>query len=332
MQEILKQLSEQYGPSGNEEAVRQDLQALVADYAQETRVDALGNLIVRAKAGSAGGQRIMLAAHMDEIGLIVSYIDKKGFLRFTAVGGVNPLTLLGQRVRFASGLLGGIGIEPIESKNELAMNKLFIDVGAKDRAEAETMVRVGDVACMDRSFYLNNGRTIGKAMDDRAGCAILVETLRQLPSSPHDIYVVFTTQEEIGLRGATTSAYAIEPDMAIALDVTCTGDTPEAQPMAVSLGEGPAIKVKDSGMLAHPGVKDLLIRTAEAHDIPYQREVLLGGTTDSRAIQTSRAGVPAGTISIAARYVHTTSEMIDVEDLHNSVRLLLALLQGPIDL
>jgi endoglucanase len=305
---------------------------MVADLASQSRVDALGNLIVRAKAGTEGGKRVLLGAHMDEIGLIPNHIDENGFLRFTRVGGVRPHTLLAQRVRFSTGLRGVIGVEPIASPKELGFPKLYIDVGASDREEAEGLVQVGDLACMDREFTLAHNRAVGKAMDDRAGCAVLVEVLRALQSSPHDVYVVFTAQEEVGLRGATTSAYGIDPDVAIAVDVTGTGDTPEARPMAVSLGKGPAIKVKDGGMLAHPGVKDLLIQTAEANQIPYQREVLTGGSTDARAFQTSRSGVPAGAVSLPCRYIHTTSEMVDLGDLSDAVRLLVAFVEGPIDL
>jgi len=332
VQELLKQLSEVYGPSGYEGGIRQILRDTVAGLAAEAHVDALGNLIVQAKAGTAGGKRVMLAAHMDEIGLVVSHIDEKGFLRFGPVGGIYPLTMFGQRVRFASGLVGVVGIEPIESKNEANLPKMFIDVGARNREEAEKMVHVGDVVGMDRQLEVSNGRAIGKALDDRAGCLVLVEVLRALHQSPHDVYVVFTTQEEVGLRGATTSAYGVAPDLAIAVDVTDTGDTPESRPMAVALGKGPAVKVMDGGMLAHAGVKDLMLRVAETHQIPCQREVLLGGTTDARAMQTSRSGVPAGCLSIPTRYIHTASEMIDLDDVKNSIRLLVALLEEPFEL
>lgn len=332
MQELLKQLSEVFGPSGYEAEVRQMLRDTVADLAAETRVDALGNLIVRAKAGTEGGKRVMLAAHMDEIGLVISHIDEKGFLRFGPVGGIYALRMISQRVRFASGLIGVVGIEPIESPKEAKLPKMYIDIGVQNRKEAEKLVQVGDVVCMDRQLAVSNGRAIGKAMDDRVGCLILVEVLRALHNSPHEVYAVFTTQEEVGLRGATTSAYGIEPDMAIAVDVTGTGDTPEARPMAVELGKGPAIKVMDGGMLAHAGVKDLMLQVAENHQIPCQREVLLGGTTDARAIQTSRSGVPAGCLSVPTRYVHSVSEMVDLEDIDNSIRLLVALLEEPFEL
>ena len=332
MQETLKQLCELYGPSGSEDAVRQAIREAVSDLASQTRVDALGNLIVRAKAGTPGGKRVMLAAHMDEIGLVVNHIDEKGFIRFGRVGGIRPIGLVGQRVRFASGQIGVVGIEPVESNNDVDLPKMYIDVGATSREEAEKIVHIGDTACLDRHFSLANGRAVCKAMDDRVGCTVQVAVLRALQQSPHDIYVVFTTQEEVGVRGATTSAYGVAPDLGVAVDITPTGDTPEARPMAVSLGKGPAVKVMDSGMLAHPGLKDLLIRTAEAHGIPYQREVLLWGSTDARAIQTTQAGIPAGTVSIPTRYAHSPSEMVDMQDVANAVRLLLALLEGPIDL
>lgn len=332
MQELLQRLCELYGPSGREEAVAEFLRREVAEHAAAVRLDALGNLIVRARAGTEGGKRIMLAAHMDEIGLVINHIDEKGFLRFGPVGGIFPLTLTGQRVRFASGLIGVIGIEPIEAPNDARLAKMYIDIGARSREEAQSLVQVGDIAAMDRQFALAGGRAIAKAMDDRVGCAVLVEVLRALQHSPYQVDVVFTAQEEVGLRGATTSAYGLDPELAIAVDVTTTGDTPEARPMAVALGKGPAVKVMDAGMLAHVGVKDLLISVAQAHQIPYQREVLLAGSTDARAIQTVRSGVPAGTVSIPARYVHTASEMVDLEDVANAVRLLVALLEGPIDL
>ena len=208
------------------------------------------------------------------------------------------------------------------------MEELFIDLGATSPADAP--MGVGDVACFDRPLEDLGRRLVAKAMDDRIACAIAAQTLLELQSTPHDVYFVFTTQEEVGPRGAMTAAFGIEPDVAVAIDVTLTGDTPEAKPMAVALGQGPAIKIKDSGMIAHPGVKDWMIRTAEAHGIPFQREVLAGGTTDAAAIQTTRAGVPAGCLSIPCRYVHTPSEMVDYGDVLNSVRLLKALLSGPI--
>jgi len=160
-------------------------------------------------------------------------------------------------------------------------------------------------------------------MDDRIGCAVLVETLRRLERTPHEVHFVFSVQEETTLSGARTAAYGIEPDMAIAVDVTGTGDTPESRPMAVELGKGPAVKVQDAGMIAHPAVREWLVRAAEAAGVPYQMEVLERGTTDAAAMQLVRAGVPSGCLSIPCRYIHTPSEMVDGEDVEGAVRLLL---------
>jgi endoglucanase len=335
VKETVKKLVEAFGPSGYESAVRDvirqeiDQDGLVNER-DEVRVDALGNLIVL-KKGTGDGIKVMLAAHMDEIGVVVTHVDEKGFARFGRVGGVHPLTLLGSRVRFADGTTGVIGVEKREDRSKVpGMDKMFIDVGASDKDSCP--VRVGDLASFVRPFEDMGDRLIAKAMDDRIACAVLIQVLRDLKESPHDVYFVFTTQEEVGLRGATTSSYSIAPDLALSVDVTGTGDTPEARTLAVSLGGGAAIKVKDSRMLTHPGVKNWLIDTAEANEIAYQLEVLEGGSTDATAIQISRAGVPSGCVSIPCRYVHTPSEMVDYGDVTNAVRLLVAALSKPIEL
>jgi putative aminopeptidase FrvX len=328
VEEVLRALSEAYGPSGNESEVRELIRGMVESYADELRVDALGNLMA---IRHGPGKRVMVAAHMDEIGVIVSHVDDKGFLRFSNIGGLQNLTLLGNRVRFADGTVGVIGCEKLEDRSKVPeLSKLFIDVGASSKGEVR--VRVGDMGVIDRSFAMAGSRAVGKAMDDRAGCAALVLALRKMGECRHDVYFTFTTQEEIGLRGATASGFGVDPEVALAVDVTATGDTPKAPTMAVSLGGGAAIKVRDGGMLAHPGVKELLVRRAEERGLPYQLEVLEGGTTDARAIQTSRAGVPTGVISIPCRYIHTASEMIDLGDLESAVNLLLAFLEGEIEL
>ena len=336
MKETIKKLVETFGPSGYESTVRDlirqavEKEGLANGRGDKVRVDAMGNLIVL-KKGTGGGRKVMLAAHMDEIGVVVTHVDKKGFLRFGRVGGVRPHTLIGGRVRFADGTIGVIGVEKLEDRSKVpGLDKLFIDVGAKDKDSCP--VCVGDVAGFIRPFKDLGDRLVAKAMDDRIGCAVILQALRELKESPHDVYFVFTVQEEVGLRGATTSGYGVAPDLALSVDVTGTGDTPEAHTMAVSLGDGPAIKVKDGRMLTHPGVKNWLVETAEANEIPYQLEVLEWGTTDATAIQTSRAGVPAGCVSIPCRYVHTPSEMVDYNDVTNAVKLLVAALSKPIEL
>jgi putative aminopeptidase FrvX len=329
---LIQELTETYGPSGREDAVREAIKRHIAGHVDEMRVDTLGNLIALKKGRPKKGvqpRKIMLAAHMDEIGVIISHVDEKGFLRFSGIGGVNALTLLGSRVVFADGSIGVIGREHPDKPDEFPrIENMYIDVGAPDKEHLAK--RVGDVAAFTRPFADLGQRLTAKAFDDRIGCAVLVQTLQELKATPHDVYFVFTVQEEVGLRGALTSAFGVEPDVAIAVDVTLSGDTPEAWPLAISLGAGPAIKVKDRGMLAHPGVKDWMAATAERLSLPYQFEVLEGGTTDAMAIQTSRAGVAAGVLSIPTRYVHTPSEMIDYNDVQNAVKLLLGLLSGPV--
>ncbi|HET6487603.1 MAG TPA: M20/M25/M40 family metallo-hydrolase [Spirochaetia bacterium] len=329
MNPIIRKLTECFGPSGHEAQVRELIRSELPRGAQ-VRVDPMGSLIARQK-GSGKGRRVMLAAHMDEIGVVVTHVDQKGFLRFGAVGGVRPLPLMGGRVQFANGTIGVIGVERIEDASRVpALEKFYIDVGASSPADCP--VKVGDVACFLRTCEEQGKRIFAKAMDDRIGCAVLLMALKELERSPHDISFVFTVQEEVGLRGAATSGYGEEPEIAIAVDVTLTGDTPECPPMAVSLGAGPAVKIKDGGMLSHVGVKDWLIRTAESAGIPYQREVLVAGTTDAAAIQVSRAGVPAGCLSIPTRYVHMPSEVVDSGDVDGAVKLLVSALNGPIDI
>ena len=329
MNPIIRKLTECFGPSGHEAQVRELIRSELPRGAQ-VRVDPMGSLIARQK-GSGKGRRVMLAAHMDEIGVVVTHVDQKGFLRFGAVGGVRPLPLMGGRVQFANGTIGVIGVERIEDASRVpALEKFYIDVGASSPADCP--VKVGDVACFLRTCEEQGKRIFAKAMDDRIGCAVLLMAMKELERSPHDISFVFTVQEEVGLRGAATSGYGEEPEIAIAVDVTLTGDTPECPPMAVSLGAGPAVKIKDGGMLSHVGVKDWLIRTAESAGIPYQREVLVAGTTDAAAIQVSRAGVPAGCLSIPTRYVHMPSEVVDSGDVDGAVKLLVSALNGPIDI
>ncbi len=327
MKETIRTLTECFGPSGNESAVRELIRAQLPR-GVEARVDALGSLIVRRKGE---GRRVMLAAHMDEIGVVVTHIDQKGFLRFGPVGGVRVLPLMGGRVEFAGGVTGVISMEKVDDASRVpSLEKFYIDVGA--RSPADCPVKVGDVACFKRACEFQGSRVIAKAMDDRIGCAVLLEVMKETASSPHDLSFVFTVQEEVGLRGAAVSGYGVEPEIALAVDVTLTGDTPECAPMAVALGAGPAIKIKDGGMLAHAGVKDWLIRTAEASSLPYQREVLVAGTTDAAAIQVSRAGVPSGCVSVPTRYVHMPSETADMADVEGAVRLIASALSGPIDI
>jgi putative aminopeptidase FrvX len=270
---------------------------------------------------------------MDEIGVMVTQVDGNGFVRFTTLGGVRPYTCVGGRVRFLNGVCGVINMEPLDDMAKTpTFEQLYIDLGYASRDEA--LVTVGDVATFERPFLDLGRRLVAKSMDDRIGVAVLVEALRQLKHTPHELCFVFSTQEEVGVRGATTAAYALNPDLGLAVDVTGTGDTPRRTNvrMEVGLGKGPAVKVRDGGMLADRRVVDWMVAAAEKIGIPYQMEILEAGSTDARAMQLARAGVPAGCLSIPCRYVHSPSEMVDYEDVQNAVRLLVELVSQPVKL
>jgi endoglucanase len=329
MKDLIQKLTETYSPSGYEAPIREVIRKEVKPFADEVRVDAMGNLIVRKGTRGKGGKRLMLAAHMDEIGLMVTHVDENGFIRFTSLGYLRPHTLLSGRVHFANGTQGVVGAElELSSHNPVTLEQCYIDVGAASAGDCP--VKIGDVATFQRPFLDLNGRLVAKSMDDRIGCAVLVETLRTLKSSPHELYFIFTTQEEVGLAGARTATFGIDPDIGLAVDVTLTGDTPKSKHMEISLGKGPAVKVKDSGMIADARLVAWMCSTAEKKRIPYQREVLEGGSTDAMVMQISRSGVPAGCLSIPCRYVHTPSEMVDYGDVQGAVKLLSAMLSAPI--
>jgi putative aminopeptidase FrvX len=331
MKELIQKLVEAVGPSGYEAVVREIVRAEIAGLVDDIQVDALGNLIARKGTRGPGGMRIMLSGHMDEIGVIATHIDEKGFVRFTTIGGVSPATCIGGRVKFLDGTRGLIAMERLESPDRLpGFEQLYIDVGAASRETCP--VKVGGVAAFDRPYVELNGRLVSKAMDDRIAVAVMIQALKELKNSPNELYFVFSTQEEVGLRGATTAAYGVDPELAVAVDVTRTGDTPKGIKMEVALGKGPAVKVRDSGMLADPRVVRWMVQTAEQAGIAYQLEVLEGGTTDARAIQLTRAGVPAGCLSIPTRYIHSPSEMVDYQDVLQSVRLLVELISRPVQL
>lgn len=328
---LLEQLTQTFGPSGYEHEIRDLIHREVESYADEIRVDPLGTLVAYRSATKRGhGQplRLMLAAHMDEIGLMVTHIEKKGFLRFTSVGGVRALNRIGGRAKFQDGTVGVIYAERREDSKAIPeLRHLYLDVGAESREACR--FKVGDTASFVGPLVQQGSRLISKAMDDRIGCYILIEVLRRLEAPAYEVFFAFTTQEEITLSGARTSGYRVEPDIAIAVDVTTTGDTPKALPMEVTLGKGPAIKVKDAGMIAHPRVREMLIEAAERSQVPYQMEVLLGGTTDAAAIQLVQSGVPSGCLSVPCRYVHSPSEMVDASDVEHAVEILTTLLTVP---
>lgn len=337
VKELVKKLTETYGPSGHEEKIAQIIREEVGPFVDEMRTDALGNLICYKKATlghNPAGRRVkkvMFSAHMDQIGLVVTFIDDSGFLRFSNVGGVKPYIISSQRVVFENGVKGVVNFEKAEDAKDAKMSKMFIDIGASSKEEAEKLVKIGDCAVYDTRFDDAGDKLISKAMDNRASCAALVEAIKRMKPSCNDMYFVFSTQEELGVRGARAASFSVNPDIGIACDVTGWGDSPNVEPFSVSLGKGVAVKVKDASVIAHPKVKEAMVKVCEEKKLAYQFEVLEWGGTDAGAMSLNMAGVPSGAVSIPCRYVHTPSEMIDVNDLEAAIELIVGLISEPFD-
>ena len=330
---LLKKLSDAHGISGYEDEVREIVKAELEDVVDEIRIDRMGNLIC---VKNGGEFKEMIAAHMDEIGFMVKHIDDKGFIRFTPIGGWFDQIALGQRVILHGNkgkVYGVIGSKPPhlmkgdERKKAIELKDMFIDVGASSKDEVLDMgVEVGTPITIDRELVTLGKRVTGKALDNRAGLAMMILALKETKSDA-TIFAVGTVQEEVGLKGAKVSAFAIEPDVAIATDVCIATDYPgtESAHMDVELGKGPAITIADAsgrGLIASRKVLEWLRSTAEKYEIPYQLEVAEGGTTDATAIHLTKEGIPTGVISVPARYIHSPVEVIDVEDLKNGAKLI----------
>jgi endoglucanase len=302
-------------------------------YVDEVKEDRLGN-VIGVKEGKKNASKVMLASHMDEIGLLVKTVSKEGFLQFMKMGGIDDRVLLAQKVLVCTqkGFLHGIiGSKPPhiqkedERKRIMTSDELFIDIGAESQEEAKKMgVKIGDPVEFDIRFAkISKDIVIGKAFDDRVGCAVMIEVMKRLEKTECTVYAVGTVQEEVGCRGAMTSAFGIYPDVGIALDVTVAGDMPGVREVEapVKLGKGPALSIADGGLITHPKVLRLLIDTAEENKIPYQLETGLGGTTDASRISLAREGVPSGVISVPTRYIHSPTSLLSLKDTQNVVEL-----------
>lgn len=336
--DLLRSLTQTPGIASREDKVRAVVATHLGPLVDDLSVDALGNLIGHRKG--SGGPRIAIAAHIDEIGFLVRHVDDNGFLRVQRVGGFDPRVLVAQRVAvhtWAGVALPGVFqpaskpihlMQPGDSK-DLKLEDLFVDLGMAPDA-VKDQVRIGDMVTLERDLIQAGDTVVSKALDDRLGVYVMIEAVRKATESIAEIFAIATTQEEIGLRGAHASAYSVEPDLAIALDVTIAADIPGGTPDAhvSKLGAGTAIKIIDSSQIANPMIVDHLRDLAEEHGIPYQMEILPFGGTDAGAFQTSRGGMPTATISIPTRYVHTVNEMAHVDDIQASVDLLAAFLNA----
>ncbi|MBN1146972.1 MAG: M20/M25/M40 family metallo-hydrolase [Anaerolineales bacterium] len=331
MKSLIRKLVEIPGPPGYESRVREVVRSEIEPFVDALRVDGLGNLIARKGEVSAGGMRIMLAAPLDEAGLIAAHIDERGFVRFLPVGALRPEACTGGRARFLSGASGVIGME--RPNKAPAFEQMFIDMGVARRQDCP--IQVGEVAVLEQTFMELGNRLVSRALDNRIGVAVLIEALRQMEqqgkSSPYEISLVFSVQAQVGERGAAAAAFGVHPDLGLAINVTECTDTPKGL-KNVSLGKGPAIRVRDQTMLSDPRLVQWMLETAEQAGLPYQLEIQEHSSSDARAMQFSRSGVPVGCLSIPCRYTHSPSEMVDYNDVQNAVRLLVALLGHPAQL
>ena len=335
----LEKLSNVCGVTGREEEARKLLIKLMKPHVDKITVDKLENVIA-IKKGKKGSPKVMIAAHMDEVGLMVKTITKEGFVQFAKMGGIDDRILLAQNVIIHTQegpLQGIIGSKPPhiqkeeERKKIVTYDNLFIDIGAENLKDANKMgVKIGDPISFDVKYSkIGKELVTGKAFDDRVGCAIMIETLKQLKNPDCTIYAVGTVQEEVGLRGAATATFGVDPDVGIALDVTVAGDVPGVKEFDTSLkmGKGPVLTVADSGLITHPKILRLLMDTAEENKIAFQLETGLPGTTDAARMSLTRQGVPSGTVSIAVRYIHSPTGMLSLKDAENSAKLTSAAIQ-----
>jgi len=339
---MLKDLTDAKGIPGNEREVREVMKKYIEPYADELTTDGLGSLIAK-KIGKEGGPKVMVAGHLDEVGFMITQIDDKGFLRFQTVGGWWGQVMLAQRVTIVTrkgDVTGIIGSKPPHilsaeaRKKPVEIKDMFIDIGASSREEAgEWGVRPGDMVVPYFEFTVMNNEKmlLAKAWDNRIGCAIAIDVLKKLKDveHPNEVYGVGAVQEEVGLRGAKTATYKIQPDIGFAVDVGIAGDTPgisEKESMS-KMGKGPQVVIYDASIVAHKGLRDLVTDTADELNIPYQFESIPGGGTDAGSIHLTHNGVPAMAITIATRYIHSHAAMLHRDDYENAVKLIVEVIK-----
>lgn len=327
--DTLTALNGAFGPSGDESGVAAVIAELARPFVDEITTDVMGSLICH-KNGP--GPKVMFAAHMDSIGLIVTHIEKEGFLRFGALGGLTPQNILYTPVRFKNGARGLIAADENADRTKLKLDELYVDIGAPSAEAAKAVANVGDMAVYDTAVRTAGDKVISPYLDNRIACFVLLAAMESLEKSQNDLYFVFTTQEELGLRGAATAAYAIAPDYGVSVDVMSAGDLPgSAHNGSIRQGDGAGIKVMDASVICHPQVVSRLKALAEERGIPFQMDVSRRGGTDAGAIHKSRGGVYTGGISIPSRYTHTPTEMISRADAEACARLVQAFAEAELE-
>jgi len=323
-EDLLRELTQLWGVGGFERAVREYISEKAAPYADEMWTDAIGNLIVRRKGSSEAGKKIMLAAHMDEIGFMVKKIEEDGRLRVCNMGWNWTASAYSSRVVFRSGIHGTVGCVGSVEEAHNDVGKLYIDIGATSREDALRYVKLGDCCGYVGEFtHLQNGRICSKTFDDRAGCYQLLCALRENDGTgPNDIYYCFVVQEELGCRGSKTAAAAIKPDIGIAVDVTPAHDYPCDLEGSNAVGGGIGIKICDPSVVCDEGVVEVMEECCLKFDIPYQREVIDKGGTDASSMNQSGTGVKAGGIVLVDRYPHSQSSVVQISDIEAGVDLI----------
>jgi len=325
--ELLKKLCVVNSASGDETSICETIMQEIKPLVDDITVDPLGNLIAHKKGP---GKKMMLAGHMDQIGLMVTYISDEGFVYYSTIGGNSPIVNMGQRFVFPNGTVAIAYSERLDKPADLAHDKMYLDIGAKDKEEVEKHVKIGDICVFSAEPVTNGDVFISPALDDRLGCFIMIEALKQLKKPAFDLYFVFTSQEEVGLRGARASAYTVDPDYGLAFDVTLSADTPKSRKFPSKMYGGAAIKIKDASVICHPTIVNHLEKCAKDANIKYQFEILEAGGTDSGAIHQTRGGVPSGVISISTRYIHTANEMCAISDVEDCIALTVKALETAI--
>ena len=341
--QMFKELTDANGIPGNERAPREVMKRYIAPFVDEIETDNLGSLITK-KVGDKKGPKIMVAGHLDEIGFMVTQIDDKGFLKFQTVGGWWGQVMLAQRVtvttRKGDEIIGVIGskpphIIPAEARKKVVEIKdMFIDIGASSKEEAlEWGILPGDMVTPYFEFNVmkNEKYLLAKAWDNRIGCAIAIDVMRALKDEEHPniVYGVGNVQEEVGLRGAKTTSFKIQPDIGFAVDVGIAGDTPGITPKESTskMGAGPQIVIYDASMVSHKGLREFVIDVAEEHNIPYQFEAIAGGGTDAGSIHITANGIPSLSIGIATRYIHSHAGILHRDDYENTVKLIVEVIK-----
>ncbi len=326
--DLLKNICTVKGATSEEQNIAQFILEEIKDYIDDYQIDPMGNLIAHKKGN---GKKMMLAGHMDQIGMMVTHICKDGFIYFTNVGGLNPYVILNTRVVFDDGTVGVVGKNGKAAFNNLKLSDLYIDIGAKSQEEAEKHVNIGDIAVYHEEPIVDDVKITSPYLDDRIGCYFMIEALKQLKDCKYDLYLVFTVQEEVGLRGAITSAYTVNPDYGIAFDVTGEYGTPDADKMPQKMFGGACIKIKDASLICAPKMVKFIKDVADKNDINHQLEILNAGGTDAGAIQKTRGGVLSGGISIATRYIHSMNETCALSDIQDCIDLTVKVLESDID-